>query len=65
LALIVSPAIKDPDLIWAWVGPAIAMFVLSIAFHWQYRGMNSDEFMTKNARGEPGETSERKVDLGR
>jgi dipeptide/tripeptide permease len=60
LALIVSPAIKDPNLVWAWVGPAVGMLVLSIAFHRQYRWMNSDEFMTKNARGEPGETTDEK-----
>ena len=61
LALIVSPAVKDPHLIWAWVGPAIAMFVLSITFHWQYRWMNSDEFMTKNARGDASGSGDEKA----
>jgi len=45
IALIVTPFIKDPTLIWAWVGPAVAMLVVSIIFYIQYRKMNNDEFM--------------------
>lgn len=47
VALIVTPALKDPTLVWAWLGPAIAMFVISIIFFVLYRKMNSDEFMLK------------------
>jgi dipeptide/tripeptide permease len=46
LAQALAPAIKDPSLVWVWVGPAIAMFVISVIFYWRYRWMNSDEFMT-------------------
>ncbi|KAF2669276.1 PTR2-domain-containing protein [Microthyrium microscopicum] len=47
LGLIVTPAIKDPGLIWVWIGPAITMFVISIFFRIQYHSMNSDDFILK------------------
>jgi proton-dependent oligopeptide transporter, POT family len=47
IVLAVMPVIKDPYLIWAWAGPGILLFVLSLIFHWRYRWMNFDEFMLR------------------
>jgi dipeptide/tripeptide permease len=52
IALIATPALEDPTLVWAWLGPAIAMFVVSVIFYIQYRKMNSDEYMLKAATQE-------------
>jgi len=46
LAQILTPAIKDPHLIWVWAGPAIALAVQTVVFWWRYRWMNDDVFMT-------------------
>lgn len=46
MAQVLTPAIKDPNLVWIWAGPAIALFVISIISPWQHWYMNSDEFMT-------------------
>lgn len=46
LGEIISPAIKDPYLIWIWAGPAIALFVQTIIFWFRYKRFNDDEFMT-------------------
>lgn len=46
LGEIISPAIKDPHLVWVWAGPAIALFVQTIIFHWKYKHVDNDEFMT-------------------
>jgi cytochrome c biogenesis protein ResB len=66
LALIITPAIKDPGLVWVWVGPAIVMFAVSVVFYWRYRWMNSDEFMleddvTASQAAIAEKTGERKV----
>lgn len=45
-AEILSPAIKDPYLIWIWAGPAIALAVQTVIFWFKYRKFNDDEFMT-------------------
>jgi dipeptide/tripeptide permease len=47
----VTPAIADPHLIWVWAGPAIAMFFLTVHFHWTYRHLDNDEFMTRANQG--------------
>jgi dipeptide/tripeptide permease len=49
LAQIMTPAVKDPNLVWVWASPAITLFVVSVVFYWRYRYMNSDEFMTAEA----------------
>ncbi|KXS93333.1 hypothetical protein AC579_5201 [Pseudocercospora musae] len=46
LGEIVSPAIKDPYLIWIWAGPAIALALQTVIFWFRYRKFNNDEFMT-------------------
>lgn len=46
LGEILSPVIKDPYLIWIWAGPAIALFVQTVIFHFRYKHMDKDEFMT-------------------
>jgi len=46
LGLIITPAIVDPYLIWVWAGPAIALFAQTCFFHWNYRHMDHDDFMT-------------------
>lgn len=43
LALIISPAIKDPHLIWIWGGPTTALTVQTVIFWYRYRGYNDDE----------------------
>jgi proton-dependent oligopeptide transporter, POT family len=48
LAEILTPAIKDPHLIWVWAGPAIALFVQTCVFWWRYRWMNNDEYMLED-----------------
>ncbi|KAI1090078.1 POT family protein [Rostrohypoxylon terebratum] len=46
LGEILIPAIADPTLVWAWAAPAIALFVQTVIFHWRYRNLNDDAFMT-------------------
>ncbi|KAI1206118.1 POT family protein [Annulohypoxylon truncatum] len=46
LGEILIPAIVDPTLVWAWAAPAIALFVQTVIFHWRYRNLNDDAFMT-------------------
>jgi len=46
LGIIVTPAIKDPYLVWIWATPAIAMALLTAQFWWSYRSLNDDEYMT-------------------
>ncbi|KAI1457882.1 PTR2-domain-containing protein [Annulohypoxylon moriforme] len=46
LGEILIPAIADPTLVWAWAAPAIALFVQTVIFHWKYRNLNDDAFMT-------------------
>ena len=46
LGEVLTPAIKDPYLIWVWAGPAIALFVQTVIFWFRYKHLNDDEFMT-------------------
>lgn len=46
LGLMISPAIRDPNLIFVWAGPAIALFLQTLIFYWRYRWLNNDAFMT-------------------
>jgi dipeptide/tripeptide permease len=57
LAQIMTPAVKDPNLVWVWASPAIVLFVVSIIFYWRYSYMNSDEFMTAEAENSDVEDS--------
>ncbi|KAF2760341.1 POT family protein [Pseudovirgaria hyperparasitica] len=54
---ILTPWIADPYLIWMWVAPAVALFLQTVVFHWRYRWMDGDEFMTKEVML-TGETSD-------
>jgi dipeptide/tripeptide permease len=49
LAQIMTPAIKDPNLVWVWASPGIVLFFITIVFYARYRYMNSDEFMMEQA----------------
>lgn len=46
LSLAITPGITDPYLVWVWAVPAVALFVQTCFFHWRYRHMNDDEFMS-------------------
>lgn len=41
-----SGAIEDPNLIWVWGGPAIALAIQTVIFWFRYRHLNDDDFMT-------------------
>ena len=45
LGLIITPTIADPNLIWVWAGPAVALFAQTCWFQWRYRDLEHDEFM--------------------
>lgn len=47
LSKVLTPAIKDPYLIWIWAGPAIALFVQTVIFWFRYKHLNNDEFMVR------------------
>lgn len=59
-AEILSPAIKDPYLVWIWAGPAIALAVQTLIFWFKYREFNDDEFMTYE---EPVTIEREKIDV--
>lgn len=46
LGIILTPAINDPTLVWAWAGPAIALLAQTAIFWWRHRSINDDEYMT-------------------
>ena len=46
LGEVLTPVTVDPYLIWIWAGLAIALAVQTVIFHWTYRKMDNDEFMT-------------------
>lgn len=46
LGEVLTPVTVDPYLIWVWAGLAIALAVQTVIFHWSYRKMDNDEFMT-------------------
>ncbi|KAF2767015.1 putative MFS peptide transporter [Teratosphaeria nubilosa] len=46
LGEIVSPATKDPWLIYIWAVPTACLFVQTIIFWFRYRSVNEEEFMT-------------------
>lgn len=46
LSIALTGVITDPTLIWAWAGPAIALFIQTAIFWWRHRDLNDDEYMT-------------------
>jgi cytochrome c-type biogenesis protein CcmH/NrfF len=44
-----TPAIKDPNLVWIWAAPAIVLAVQTVVFWIKYRKYDDDEFMTEEA----------------
>ena len=42
-----TPAIKDPNLVWIWAAPAIVLAVQTVVFWIKYRKYDDDEFMTE------------------
>ncbi|KAF5549287.1 peptide transporter PTR2 [Fusarium mexicanum] len=45
LAQILIPSIKDPNLIWAWAAPGIALFVQTIIFWVRHHHVNDEKFL--------------------
>jgi dipeptide/tripeptide permease len=58
LALLITPAIRDPNLVWVWAGPALALLLVAVVFYRRYRWMNTDEFMLRDTAAATGETGE-------
>jgi len=57
LGLVITPVVKDPYLVWVWLGPAVALFLQTCWFQWKYREIDIDEFMVFE--------EEEEVDAGR
>lgn len=56
LGEIVTPAMKDPYLIYVWAVPTAALAVQTIIFYWRYKKFDHDEFMAyENAEDFQGE----------
>ncbi|PWY63656.1 PTR2-domain-containing protein [Aspergillus eucalypticola CBS 122712] len=49
LGEILLPVTEDPDLIWIWGAPAVALALQTIFFWYRFRYLNNDEFMTDEA----------------
>jgi hypothetical protein len=47
LGEILTPAIKDPNLVWIWAAPAIVLAAQTVVFWIKYRKYDDDEFMTE------------------
>lgn len=47
LGLILTPAIRDPHLIWVWAGPAIALAAQTVIFWFRYKHLNNDEVSSR------------------
>lgn len=52
LAEIISPVVRDPNLVGVWAAPAVALAVQTGVFWWRYRGVDGDEFMIYEEDGE-------------
>ncbi|KAI5359360.1 putative proton-dependent oligopeptide transporter family, MFS transporter superfamily [Septoria linicola] len=61
LGEIISPAIKDPYLVWIWAGPAIALAVQTVIFWIRYRKFNDDDFMTSEDADLNDEATEKRT----
>lgn len=65
LGEILTPAIKDPNLVWIWAAPAIVLAAQTVVFWLKYRKYDDDEFMTEETAEydiETPETSSVKMD---
>jgi len=51
LGEILTPAIKDPNLVWIWAAPAIVLAAQTVVFWVKYRKYDDDEFMTEETAG--------------
>ncbi|OOF93624.1 hypothetical protein ASPCADRAFT_407784 [Aspergillus carbonarius ITEM 5010] len=49
LGEILLPVTEDPDLIWIWGAPAVALGLQTILFWFRFKHLNNDEFMTDEA----------------
>ena len=58
LGEVLTSVTVDPYLIWIWAGLAIALAVQTIIFHWTYKEMDNDEFMTYQDDNEVNEVLE-------
>ncbi|RKK80594.1 hypothetical protein BFJ71_g15863, partial [Fusarium oxysporum] len=54
LAQILIPSIKDPNLIWAWAAPGIALFVQTIIFWVRHHHVNDEKFLIRETFEEEG-----------
>ncbi|KAF1991714.1 PTR2-domain-containing protein [Aulographum hederae CBS 113979] len=61
LGQILAPAIKDPNLVWVWGGPSVALAVQTVIFWIRYRHINNDAFLTYE-KDYPQVEEERKED---
>ncbi|KAI1264781.1 POT family protein [Xylariaceae sp. FL1019] len=47
LGEILLPALNDPNIIWGWAAPAIALTVQTVIFWFRHRHVNEEVFMTR------------------
>ncbi|KAI8629896.1 POT family-domain-containing protein [Xylariaceae sp. FL1651] len=45
LGLLITPAITDPNLIWIWAGPAVALFIQTCWFQWRFQDLDHDDYI--------------------
>ena len=57
LGEILTPAIKDPNLVWIWAAPAIVLAAQTVVFWVKYRKYDDDEFMTEETAGHTPDSS--------
>lgn len=43
--LATTPAIADPHIIWAFAGPSIVGFILSVVFWFVFKHLNNEEYV--------------------
>lgn len=63
LGLVITPAVRDPYLVWVWVGPAVALFGQTCWFQWKYRELDGEEFMVEEEEEEVEEEEEGQDDV--
>jgi dipeptide/tripeptide permease len=49
IALIATPGIKDPHLIWAWASPGITLLFITVVFYWRHRAMDREDEAEKHS----------------
>ena len=45
-------SLKDPNLIWPWVGTAVSGAVFAAVFYWRYKGMDGEEYVREGVAEE-------------